>query len=221
MVQTLPGAGSESPEAKLASDRLGLAKNTGTRLSPTGFADPQRGPISQQHHSFEGRCDGTHGRSCQARWGGLLPCNGARSSFQETLNVTAVAQKPAAFSDYHVADISLAPWGRREIAIAETEMPGLMAIREEYAARAAPQGRPHHRLAPHDHPDGRPDRDAQGARRRGPLGLVQHLLDPGSRRRRHRRRRHPRLRLQGRVPRGVLGLHPQDLRVGRRRATRT
>ena len=33
-----------------------------------------------------------------------------------------------------VADLSLAPWGRREIAIAETEMPGLMAIREEFAA---------------------------------------------------------------------------------------
>ncbi len=38
------------------------------------------------------------------------------------------------FSDYIVADISLADWGRREIAIAETEMPGLMATREEYAA---------------------------------------------------------------------------------------
>ena len=49
--------------------------------------------------------------------------------------MTAVAQKPATFTDYHVADLSLAPWGRREIAIAETEMPGLMAIREEYAAR--------------------------------------------------------------------------------------
>jgi adenosylhomocysteinase len=34
--------------------------------------------------------------------------------------------------DFHVADISLAPWGRREIAIAETEMPGLVSIREEY-----------------------------------------------------------------------------------------
>ena len=34
--------------------------------------------------------------------------------------------------DYHVADISLAAFGRKEIAIAETEMPGLMAIREEY-----------------------------------------------------------------------------------------
>ncbi|MBK1671139.1 adenosylhomocysteinase, partial [Rhodovibrio sodomensis] len=34
--------------------------------------------------------------------------------------------------DYKVADISLAEWGRKEIAIAETEMPGLMALREEY-----------------------------------------------------------------------------------------
>ncbi len=39
----------------------------------------------------------------------------------------------AGFTDYKIADINLAPWGRKEIAIAETEMPGLMAIREEYA----------------------------------------------------------------------------------------
>jgi adenosylhomocysteinase len=38
-----------------------------------------------------------------------------------------------AFNDYVIADISLASWGRKEIAIAETEMPGLMAIREEFA----------------------------------------------------------------------------------------
>ncbi len=37
--------------------------------------------------------------------------------------------------DYKVADISLADWGRKEIAIAETEMPGLMALREEYAGK--------------------------------------------------------------------------------------
>ncbi|MEN9903197.1 MAG: adenosylhomocysteinase [Pseudomonadota bacterium] len=36
--------------------------------------------------------------------------------------------------DYVIADMSLADWGRREILIAETEMPGLMAIREEFAA---------------------------------------------------------------------------------------
>ncbi|NDH68229.1 MAG: adenosylhomocysteinase, partial [Gammaproteobacteria bacterium] len=35
--------------------------------------------------------------------------------------------------DYKVADMSLAAWGRKEIAIAETEMPGLMAIRKEFA----------------------------------------------------------------------------------------
>jgi adenosylhomocysteinase len=38
------------------------------------------------------------------------------------------------FADFKVADLALADWGRKEIAIAETEMPGLMAIREEYAA---------------------------------------------------------------------------------------
>src|SRR5512136_874083 len=38
-----------------------------------------------------------------------------------------------AIADYVVRDISLADWGKKEIKIAETEMPGLMAIREEYA----------------------------------------------------------------------------------------
>jgi len=37
-------------------------------------------------------------------------------------------------SDYRIADITLADWGRKEIRIAETEMPGLMAIRQEFAA---------------------------------------------------------------------------------------
>ena len=39
-----------------------------------------------------------------------------------------------AMTDFKVADIDLAGWGRKEIAIAETEMPGLMALREEYGA---------------------------------------------------------------------------------------
>ncbi len=43
-------------------------------------------------------------------------------------------------ADYHVADMSLADWGRRELAIAETEMPGLMAIREEYGAQQPLKG---------------------------------------------------------------------------------
>jgi adenosylhomocysteinase len=39
-----------------------------------------------------------------------------------------------AFSDYKVKDISLAEWGRKEISMAEDEMPGLMALRAEYGA---------------------------------------------------------------------------------------
>ena len=46
--------------------------------------------------------------------------------------MNAVADKQ--FTDFVVADMSLADWGRKEIRIAETEMPGLMAIREEFAA---------------------------------------------------------------------------------------
>ena len=42
--------------------------------------------------------------------------------------------------DYKVKDISLADWGRKEIAIAETEMPGLMALREEYKGKAPLKG---------------------------------------------------------------------------------
>jgi len=46
--------------------------------------------------------------------------------------MTAAAQNRPGRKDYHVADIALAGFGRKEIAIAETEMPGLMALREEY-----------------------------------------------------------------------------------------
>src|SRR5437762_8827570 len=44
------------------------------------------------------------------------------------------------FSDFKVADLSLADWGRKEIRIAESEMPALMAIRAEYAARRPLKG---------------------------------------------------------------------------------
>lgn len=43
-------------------------------------------------------------------------------------------------TDYKVADLSLAEWGRKEIAIAENEMPGLMALREEYAGKKPLEG---------------------------------------------------------------------------------
>ncbi len=43
-------------------------------------------------------------------------------------------------TDYKVADMGLADWGRKEVAIAETEMPGLMALREEYGSKKPLQG---------------------------------------------------------------------------------
>ena len=44
------------------------------------------------------------------------------------------------FTDFRVADLALADWGRKEIAIAESEMPALMAIRAEYASQQPLKG---------------------------------------------------------------------------------
>jgi adenosylhomocysteinase len=56
-------------------------------------------------------------------------------SFTEKEGVMSAVLKPvnSSFTDYIIADISLADWGNKEIRIAETEMPGLMAIRDEFA----------------------------------------------------------------------------------------
>src|SRR5258705_13740432 len=51
----------------------------------------------------------------------------------ETNTMSAVLQTNAN-DDYRVADLKLADWGRKEIRIAETEMPGLLGVREEFAA---------------------------------------------------------------------------------------
>src|SRR5580698_7613243 len=48
---------------------------------------------------------------------------------------SAAAQRTPPSSDFKVKDLSLADWGRKEINIAETEMPGLMAVREEYGSK--------------------------------------------------------------------------------------
>src|SRR5437870_13412839 len=53
--------------------------------------------------------------------------------------MTAAAKKPA-FTDYVVKDITLAEFGRKEISLAETEMPGLMATREEYGPKQPLRG---------------------------------------------------------------------------------
>jgi len=52
----------------------------------------------------------------------------------------SAVRNPKHSGDFHVADLALADWGRKEIRIAETEMPGLMAIREEYSATRALRG---------------------------------------------------------------------------------
>ena len=44
------------------------------------------------------------------------------------------------FQDYIISDISLADWGRKELSIAETEMPGLMALRDEFGAQKPLKG---------------------------------------------------------------------------------
>jgi len=62
-----------------------------------------------------------------------MPCAALSQPDQEPyMSSEAVALQK---QDYKIADISLAEWGRKEIAIAETEMPGLMALREEYGAQ--------------------------------------------------------------------------------------
>ena len=60
----------------------------------------------------------------------------ARTTKESALTATEsrAAKKTSggAFTDFKVADLSLAEWGRKEIELAEVEMPGLMACREEY-----------------------------------------------------------------------------------------
>src|ERR1041384_8344782 len=53
---------------------------------------------------------------------------------------TSVSTKPNKGTDFKVKDLSLAEWGRKEIEIAQEEMPGLMAVRKKYAASKPLQG---------------------------------------------------------------------------------
>ena len=72
---------------------------------------------------------------CRAR--DAVSIRPGRSFMESLMNaVVDLNQSP----DFRVADLALADWGRREIRIAETEMPGLMAIRDEYAARQPLRG---------------------------------------------------------------------------------
>ena len=128
---------------------------------------------------------------------------------------------------YKVADLNLAEFGRKELRLAEGEMPGLMAIRKRYEGQEAARRRPHHGQPAHDDSDRRADRDAVAARRRRALGVVQHLLDAGPRRGGGRRRPardrrhgaepegHPGVRVEGRDARRVLVVHGRVRSCGR------
>ena len=48
------------------------------------------------------------------------------------INITNMSTKTVPYTAFKVKDISLADWGRKEIELAEAEMPGLMSLREEY-----------------------------------------------------------------------------------------
>jgi len=134
--------------------------------------------------------------------------------------------------DYIVRDIGLADFGRKEIAIAETEMPGLMAIRKEYGTRQPLKGA---RIAGSLHMTIQTavlieTLKALGADIRWASCNIYSTQDhaaaaiaaggipvfavTGSRRRRDRRGRHSRFRGQGRDADRILGLHPQDPRMG-------
>ena len=112
-------------------------------------------------------------------------------------------------ADYKVADISLADWGRKEIAIAETEMPGLMALRDEY--EMVPFGRfLRDRLPARDDPNRGVDRNADSAGCRSALVVMQYFLDPRPCRCRHSRDRRAGFCLERRNGRGILVVRRAD-----------
>ena len=138
------------------------------------------------------------------------------------------AARAAGREPYKVADLSLAEFGRKEIepgraGNARLDGAAQAARRQEAARRHADHGQP-----AHDHSNGGADRDADRARRRRALGVVQHLLDPGSRGRGGRRRApgdgrhgaesegHAGVRVEGRDARRVLVVHERSGRVARR-----
>ena len=74
--------------------------------------------------------------------------------------------------DYKVKDISLAEFGRKEISIAESEMPGLMALREEYKDKFPLKGAKDYWLPSHDYTDCCFDRDFSKFRSRSKMVIL-------------------------------------------------
>src|SRR5574343_865007 len=105
--------------------------------------DPRLGTSSLQRRSPASR-QAIVGESCPASPRmRVIAASLARRGFSfhlEPKDRTMNAPDNLKLADSAIADISLADWGRKEIRIAETEMPGLMAIREEYAAKQPLKG---------------------------------------------------------------------------------
>src|SRR6185369_8622186 len=79
----------------------------------------------------EGRCKSALRGIRLGRFSGSIPKRRPVKTGELAMNAVV---KPSAKDDFKVADLSLADWGRKEIDIAEHEMPGLMSIRKKYAA---------------------------------------------------------------------------------------
>ena len=131
-------------------------------------------------------------------------------------NLDVATQAETRFNDFVVKDLGLADFGRKEIEIAETEMPGLMALREEFGASkplkgARITGSLHMTIQTAVLIETLIELGARGA-----LGIVQHFFDAGPCRGGDRGARHPGVRDQGRDARGLLGLCGADFRLGPR-----
>jgi len=111
-------------------------------------------------------------------------------------------------------------WGRKEIKIAETEMPGLMAIRHEFAAELPLRGARINRLLAHDHPNGGADRNPERPGRAGELGVCNIYSTQDHDGRGHCRERHTGIRGQGRVACRGIGLTRTAYSSGREAAIR-
>ena len=167
-------------------------------------------------------------------------CSGSRSWSQRRSSMATVTEKLHPFAaakaagrePFKVRDLvarRVRPQGNppRRAGDARPDGAARAVRRQEAARRRARHGQP-----AHDHSDGGPDRDARRPRRRRALGVLQHLLDAGSRRGRGRRRpardrRHGRepeghagVRVEGRDARGVLVVHEGSARCGPTAAAR-
>ena len=116
------------------------------------------------------------------------PMEAPPTELGERMSSTLAADSAGIVHDFKVADLSLCEFGRKEIQLAEHEMPGLMALRQEFGPQQPLKGAQDRRLSAHDRADRGAHRDPRRPRRRRALGQLQHLLHPGPRRRGRRRR---------------------------------